>query len=137
MRELPWIAAETYRWRDPPDEKYHNNYGDDFGVFRVPFPKTGTVLMVIASSGMGWEHVSVSLPNRCPNWPEMDAIKQLFWRDDEAVMQLHVPKSDHRNVHPYCLHLWRPTGEAIPLPPGWMVGNMNADQEREMDAAFK
>jgi len=21
------------------------------------------------------------------------------------------------NIHPYCLHLWRPVGQDIPLPP--------------------
>ena len=40
-------------------------------------------LRVIASDGMDWEHVAVSLPNRTPNWREMCFIKDLFW-DGEA-----------------------------------------------------
>lgn len=124
MRPLPWIAAEPFRWTDAPNG-YESRYGDDFGVFEVPFHKTNVTLHVLATSGEGvspqWEHVSVSLPNRCPNWLEMHHIKQLFWSDDEAVMQLHPPQSDYRNHHPHCLHLWRPVEQEIPLPPGILV----------------
>lgn len=76
----------------------------------------------IASDGAGWEHVSVSLPDRCPTWEELCAVKNLFWDEDDCVMQLHPPKSDYVNNHSYCLHLWRPIGIEIPVPPSWMVG---------------
>jgi hypothetical protein len=91
------------------------------GAFRLPSPIDGQGLMCIASSDAGWEHVSVSRSNRCPNWPEMDFIKRRFFKDDETVMQLHVPVTDHINAHPYCLHLWRPQNFGIPRPPDWMV----------------
>lgn len=97
---------------------------DDYGLtgaFRIPMT-SGKAAFVVSSNGMGWEHVSVSLPNRCPNWEEMSRIKDLFWNEDEAVMQLHPPKSEHINNHIYCLHLWRPLREAIPLPPSLLVG---------------
>lgn len=65
-------------------------------------------LRIIASNGAGWDHVSVSLPDRCPTWDDMEYVRKLFFKPDETVMQLHVPESDHINNHPYCLHLWRP-----------------------------
>jgi len=37
-------------------------------------------------------------------------------------MQLHPPRSKWINNHPYCLHLWRPTKQEIPLPPEIAVG---------------
>lgn len=92
------------------------------GAFFIPSPATGTTLKVIASVGEGWDHVSVSLPNRCPNWTEMERVKRLFFRDDETAMQLHVPPTDHINNHPFCLHLWRPLVGSIPRPPGILVG---------------
>ena len=106
--------------------EWGSSRGDDFGSFRIPGP-CGRDLLVIASPGdanseVPWEHVSVSLPNRCPNWPEMDFIKRLFWDDEEAVMQLHPPRSKWINNHPYCLHLWRPIKDEIPLPPEIAVG---------------
>lgn len=91
------------------------------GAFLVPHRHTGVELKVIASSGDGWDHVSVSLPNRCPNWLELEFVKRLFFREEETAMQLHVPPSDHVNLHPYCLHLWRPQAAEIPRPPAWMV----------------
>lgn len=114
---------EKFRFRRGP---YGSDPGDEFGAFLVPGPN-GRDLMVIASSGdesMGidWEHVSVSLPNRCPNWLEMCRIKSLFWDDEETVMQLHPPKSKWINNHPHCLHMWRPKSGEIPLPPEITVG---------------
>jgi hypothetical protein len=92
------------------------------GAFRLPSPIDGQPLAIIASSGDGWDHVSVSRTNRCPNWPEMEFVKRRFFQDDETVMQLHVPIAAHINAHPNCLHLWRPQTLQIPRPPGWMVG---------------
>lgn len=87
----------------------------------------GVTLKVVASDasewgsaglpGKPWEHVSVSVQSRCPTWEEMDYVKQLFWRDDETVIQLHVPRDQHINYHDTCLHLWKPIGVEIPLPP--------------------
>lgn len=90
------------------------------GAFRVPL--NGVTLQCIASDQGGWEHVSVSLPRRCPTWDEMSHVKSLFFDDSECAMQLHPPKSEHINCHEFCLHLWAPLCEPIPRPPGWMVG---------------
>lgn len=79
-------------------------------------------MRVIASNGMGWEHVSISLKNRCPNWREMCFVKDFFWDPHEVVMQLHPAKSEYVNMHPNCLHLWRPIGIDIPTPPSILVG---------------
>jgi hypothetical protein len=96
------------------------------GLFILNGTNFKRALRVIASSGEGWDHVSVSLPERCPTWAEMEQVKRLFFRDDETAMQLHVPPTDHISIHPFCLHLWRPHGAEIPRPPGWMVGPSEA-----------
>ena len=106
---------------------YGSDPGDTFGAFFIDGP-CGRRLKIVASSGdisvgVDWEHVSVSLDNRCPNWPEMCFVKSLFWDDEETVMQLHPPKSKWINNHPYCLHMWRPLNQEIPLPPDITVGN--------------
>ncbi|WP_456813633.1 MULTISPECIES: DUF7694 domain-containing protein [unclassified Bradyrhizobium] len=44
-----------------------------------------------------WEHVAVSTPRRCPNWEEMCFVKDLFWNEEECVMQLHPPHSQYVN----------------------------------------
>ena len=81
----------------------------------------GALLLVIASNDAGWDHVSVSRRNRCPNWTEMEHVAGLFFRDDEVAMQLHLPRTDHINVHPHCLHWWRPHDQPIPRPPAIFV----------------
>lgn len=123
MRNLYDFEVNQHRDKSAAIIAHYRNTGDDTcGVFNVPSPIDGSLLRVVASAGEGWDHVSVSRLNRCPNWVEMSAIHRLFFNDDEPAMQLHVPKGDHINHHPYCLHLWRPQWEQIPRPPGWMVG---------------
>ncbi len=89
--------------------------GDDGGAFNIPF--NSRHLHVIASHGGGWEHVSVSLNNRCPTWDEMCFIKDLFFNDEDYVVQYHPAKSNYVNIHKYVLHLWKPIGIKIPTPP--------------------
>ena len=91
------------------------------GAFMVRLPN-GSTCAVIASTGEGWEHVSVSLQHRVPIWDEMCSIKRLFWEPEDCVVQYHPPKSQYVNCHPNCLHLWRPLDAPLPTPPTWMVG---------------
>lgn len=121
MRDLRTL--EIYRDTSPAVVDYYGNIGDETcGVFSVPSTIDGAQLKIIASSGEGWDHVSVSRRNRCPNWDEMEQVKRLFFREHEAAMQLHLPPADHISVHPHCLHIWRPHDAEIPLPPKCMVG---------------
>lgn len=81
------------------------------GSFRIPL-SSHDIALVIADNGMqnrDWEHVSISLPdcNRCPTWNEMCEIKDMFFDDEEAVFQIHPPKSEYVSFHEYCLHLWK------------------------------
>lgn len=100
----------------------YGSFGDGTcGAFIVPSVIDHGELRVIAASDAGWDHVSVSRANRCPNWPEMQQIKRLFFHDEETAMQLHVALEDHINVHPHTLHLWRPWDREIPLPPAIFV----------------
>ena len=111
-------APEEYRVKTgqlATDASYGNN-----GFFVFDFE--GRQLAVTASDGEGWEHVSVSLENRNPNWREMCLIKNMFWGKEDCVVQYHPPESEYVNNHEYCLHLWRPIGKEIPAPPSILVG---------------
>ena len=126
MRAVVPTALEEGRVRTGPfasDASFGFN-----GAFFVLGPCGADLKIIASSEGMGWEHVSVSLKNRCRNWPEMSFVKGLFWEDEEAVMQLHPPKSDYVNCHPYCLHLWRPLDAIIPLPSSIMVGPKTGEE---------
>ena len=114
MRLEPNNKIDRFRRSHPrfPDTPLGVNYG----VFQVG------QLRVIASYEMKWEHVSVSLSNRCPTWDEMCKIKDLFWGEEETVIQFHPPHSEYVNQHKYCLHLWREIEGVINLPPTFLVG---------------
>ncbi len=105
---------------------FKSSTGDDFGAFFIDGP-CNRKLQIIASNrdeniGINWEHVSVSLQNRCPNWEEMCFVKDLFGAPEECVMQFHPPRSRYVNNHQFCLHLWKPTDQEIPLPPEIAIG---------------
>lgn len=115
---------------NPKVERYRKSFGafqskegDNYGLFYVPILTHKAPLKVLcAPMDSKWQHVSVSLPNRCPTWSEMCLIKDLFWSPDEVVYQIHPRKSDYVNNHPYCLHLWRNTQEQPELPDSLLVG---------------
>ena len=113
MRHLRNKRIAQHAHPDSPE----NNAGG--GVFLIETPD-GNIL-IQASNGLGWDHVSVSLVDRCPTWQEMEMVKRLFFYPEEVCMQLHVAESEHISVMPYCLHIWRPQKEGIPLPPSMMV----------------
>jgi hypothetical protein len=101
---------------------YLGSMGDEHnGAFKIYVG--GRSFIVIASDGGGWDHVSVSPRNakRCPTWNEMCEIKKMFFEPEETIIEYHPPESDYINIHPYCLHLWRPQNQDIPTPPKWMV----------------
>lgn len=77
---------------------------------------------VMASDGMEWDHVSISHAKEIPSWEVMCKVKEMFFEDEEVVMQLHPKKSEYVNMVNTCLHLWRPQNKNIPTPPSIMVG---------------
>lgn len=103
--------------------KSDSSFGNN-GQFIVHSLKLNRKLFIQASDGAGWEHVSVSIYDRCPTWEEMSFVKSLFWSDDDVVIQIHPPKSEHINNHKFCLHLWRKAGtnDFVELPPSILVG---------------
>lgn len=116
MRNTPNLRIEKYRMTHP---LYGKGYGNN-GFFEIP-QANGETLRVMSSDEEGWDHVSVSLRNRCPTWEEMCKIKDMFFRDDECVVQYHPPKKDYINAHPYVLHLWRCQTAEHPMPPHNMI----------------
>lgn len=93
-------------------------FNDTNGVFYVMIDDK--FYNVIASNDeMGWDHVSVSHANFIPSWETMCKIGDIFFREDETIMQLHPKESEYVNTVSTCLHLWRPTlrGVEIPMPP--------------------
>lgn len=84
----------------------------------VDFPDlkfTGTVIAGFNEGG--YEHVSVSSRKKTqlPSWDVMCRLKDMFWRKDEDVIQIHPKEEEY--IHgvgmPWnrldnVLHLWRP-----------------------------
>jgi hypothetical protein len=119
MFHVPELARLTLAAAAPQQLLSDRTDGNN-GAFAVPSVEPGWNLFMLASDGAGWEHVSVharrGTQTRTPNWREMCHVKDLFWDDDDAVMQLHPRRADYVNMHPNVLHLWRPTWTAVPLP---------------------
>jgi len=140
---MPWKVPEQYRITEQVAGKLKNIYGNKIsdknlshwisdesvgeqGFFMLPNFKTkkGLFMLCLASNGMGWEHVSVSIPteNRCPTWEEMCWVKSLFWDETDAVVQFHPPATEYVNNHEFCLHLWKQVGIEFNLPSSELVG---------------
>ena len=94
---------------------------------------------IICTNGGGWEHVSVSpfRKNYTPSWDDMTKVKEIFFRDDEAVIQIHPPKSEYVNNVSNCLHLWRCTYKEMTLPPSCFVGIKEGQTAEELREEIK
>lgn len=99
------------------DKSFGNN-----GAFGIPYGNEHGLLAVVIHDGEGWDHVSVSLPDRCATWDEMCYIKDVFFEPEETVIQFHPPKSGYVDDHKFCLHLWRNQKHKTPMPPKIFVG---------------
>ena len=94
---------------------------------------------IVCSVGAGWEHVSVapSRRNLTPSWDDMCIVKDIFWNDDEAVIQIHPPKSEYVNNLGNCLHLWRCYYKEMVLPPRVLVGVTDGMTPQELREEIK
>ena len=94
---------------------------------------------VIWSTGGGWDHVSVCpyKHSYTPSWDDMCALKDMFFHEDETVVQYHPAKSEYVNNMPNCLHLWKPTAAELPTPPAIMVGIKDGLTAAEVREAIK
>jgi len=115
------FSGNLFKWMESGDASDGARYlipksvvpGIHFGPFSM---------CVIASWGAGWDHVSVSWPDRTPSWDEMCWIKNMFFLPTETVIQYHPSEEDYVDYHPHCLHLWRPQAVEFPVPPTILVG---------------
>lgn len=122
-------VPEKYRIKYQSSLASDDTYGNN-GAFQIDVHKPNRRFLCIASDGEGWEHVSVSVfdghlatrQKRSPTWDEMCMIKTLFWDEEDCVIEYHPAKSEYVSCHPFCLHLWRPTDQIIPIPPREFVG---------------
>lgn len=129
MRPSPNPLIEPFRSEHPTLGA--GVVGEPTGFFQCKsLSVKGDTLRIIASVGFGWEHVSISLPDRCPVWEEMVYVKDLFWSDSETVVQFHPPRNFYINYHPHCLHLWKPTGRNIDTPPTHLIAPSYVDPSR-------
>lgn len=122
-----WELINKARLRRGPmgsDDSYGMN-----GAFGFNMPGEPRMICVVASDQMGWKHVSVSfgqVSNKTPSWEIMCWVKDIFWDEEDAVIQIHPKKSDYVNYHKGCLHLWQCIdGREQPLPPSIFVGPKN------------
>jgi len=94
---------------------------------------------VVCSWGGGWDHVSVSPQKRSvvPSWGDMCRVKDIFFNDNEAVIQIHPPKDEYVNQMPNCLHLWRSNDKEMVLPPSFMVGLRKGQTYSQLEAEAK
>ena len=74
----------------------------------IELPTKVRASLIVGFNEDGWEHVSMELyARRLPTWEEMCYIKDIFWEDEEEVVQIHPKKSKYVNMTE-ALHLWRP-----------------------------
>jgi len=136
-----WTQINKFRVREG---EFASDDTQRAGMFVAHVGAQKPQLIMVADDGCdpdagewgGWEHVSVHIryytkgkkkvkvKKRLPTWDEMCRVKNMFWENEETVVQYHPPDNEYINNMPYCLHLWKPF-EDIVRPPKELVGLIN------------
>jgi hypothetical protein len=124
MSNWPYLDKHRLKDRNSP---YYSTPEDGFnGAFGLHMPGEARLVCVIASDGLGWQHVSVSFgqsSSRVPSWDVMCWVRDLFFEPEDWVIQFHPPLTEYVNNHAGCLHLWKCIdGRVQPTPPSELVG---------------
>ena len=109
------------RWRIKTGDLASTEIDGWNGNFLVPLD--GDLWLVRISDGMGWRHASVSNAQKMilPTWHIMCRIKESFFGDESWAVEYHPAKDEYVNDCPWCLHLWEPLNEKMPIPPVILV----------------
>lgn len=79
--------------------------GKTYGTELTLDGQKGSVIFGIEGK---WEHVSFSpYSGKNPRWNAMCELKDIFFDDEETVVQMHPRKSQYVSIKDNCLHLWR------------------------------
>lgn len=115
MKRIDTILKDT-RFQEIKPEPYEDFLLKGYLNLRCGKQRTFSVVMSVDFDDRlgGVEHVSVKLnndANKTPTWEEMCEVKDIFWKPNEEVHQIHPPESQY--VHGVggvnnVLHLWRP-----------------------------
>ena len=122
-------VPESNRVAVPKSHPAYDTANGNNGYFNLVYvdkkTQRKTKLFVVASDGLGWNHVSVSIVikkiKRCPTWEMMCFVKSIFWSPEDTVIQYHPPEKDYVSFHDYCLHMWESQNQTIPAPDSLMV----------------
>jgi hypothetical protein len=113
-RVLParWLVVET---RD--DGRAYLNAAEGLSAILAvehhPHPETGATDT--------WLHLSIARRDRMPTWTELTEARDLFLGPGTEAYQKLPKRSEHVNIHPYCLHLWALVNR--PLTPDFTRGS--------------
>lgn len=134
MRNFKESPVEKYRIRSGP---MSSPEGAQFGSFAIPMIKTPTaeevrhprtIALCLADDGAktGWERVAVAVQvrvkkkgvRRLPTLEELDAVKSLFWAENETpALLLHAEDEQEMRQDAASVSLWKPRAASFALPP--------------------
>lgn len=89
--------------------------GSDARAFVSTDGGLSAICDTLTIDGKRWLHVSVSRRSRTPSFEDLDRARIAFVGDDVPTYHVFPKANEHRNLHPFCLHLWTPL-EADPFP---------------------
>lgn len=130
MKDLTTLDAERVPLTELAPFSFYTDDPKKSGVFKIRTKCSHRWFSVIATTGGGWDHVSVNPwhHTRTPTWDEMCEIKDMFFDEEEECIEYHPKKSEYINLAEHCLHMWRPnTGAELRNP----VKELNEFLEKE------
>ncbi|HLL79839.1 MAG TPA: hypothetical protein VKT25_10080 [Ktedonobacteraceae bacterium] len=101
----------TMTGRSLPNGWEGRQINEDTAYFYNPITRM-KIIETVAPPGIygdprRWHHVSVSFPDRLPDWSDLEMVKRVWMGHEVTALQVIPPVRKYVNLHAYCLHLWR------------------------------
>ena len=99
----------------PRDWMFVSPYGPAGKMYQTILDDLAVIETFGTHKGEEWYHLSVSRSNRIPSYEDLVKVKRDFIGADRKAIMILPPRSEHVNIHPFCLHLYyRRDGDSLP-----------------------
>lgn len=113
IKDAAYFPTPQAIWKQLPT----NRLGPDAQEYMGAWTFNGLLVMASVArydDGKEWLHVSCSRERRIPTYEELTRVKRDFIGDDKKAVMVLPEKSNHVNIHEYCLHLFYSAENSLP-----------------------
>lgn len=102
--------SNAMMWHLPPGWEQRRDLSEAVSGGTCYYNKKHKLAVIVSldtmTDGKTYLHVSLSRPDRIPDWNTVKRVKDIFIGKKQSAFIYFPPEDEYVNLMPYCLHLW-------------------------------